>query len=50
MDIQANMQMAGRLPKTLAWIGNVFIKHYSNTSSLMTVCWIFGLDQKGGRG
>ncbi len=47
---QQNMQMVGRLPKTLAWINDVFIKHYSNASSLMTVCQIFGLGQKGGKG
>jgi hypothetical protein len=44
------MQMVGGLPKTLAWINDVFIKHYSNASSLMMVCWISGLGQKGGRG
>jgi hypothetical protein len=31
------MQVVGRLPKTLAWIGDVFIKHYSDASSLMMV-------------
>jgi hypothetical protein len=35
---QQNMQVVGRLLKTLAWIGNVFIQHYSNASSLMMVC------------
>jgi len=44
------MQMVGRLPKTLTWINEVFIEHYSDTSSLMMICWIFGLGQKGGRG
>jgi len=44
------MQVIGRLPKIFAWIGNVFIKHYSDASLVMMVCWISGLGQKGGRG